>query len=1081
MNKKTSYIWRMLLICAMILLCPSIKAQSDPKIDLTLNQATFKEFLEKIKSKTDYRFIYDGVDIGSLPRITVNYKNTTVNAILAVELPKFNINYQRNGHQIVLIKQAALSSSDGPLVVKGTIIDQSGAPIVGATVSVKNTTTGTMADVDGNYTITIPAGTQNPVLVYSFVGFLPKEEPVGRRSTINITMNEDDVLLSEVVVVGYGTVKKSDATGALDLIKSGDFNKGTISSAEMLLNGHVAGVQITPGSGQPGANTSVRIRGVNSISASSEPLYVIDGVPIDNSRSSSLVGGDAALSDMSLNPLSMIAAADIESMTILKDASATAIYGSRGANGVIIITTKGGKEGILSLNYSSTIGISNVSKKLDVLSANEFRQFVPSANKDVSTDWQDEIFRTAITQDHNLTFSNGTKNSSYRASVSMSDQPGTILSTGLKRYSLRLNAIHKMFDERLILAVNASNTRYEFKNFLEQQSSGASGGVINNALKGDPTQPVYNQDGTFNEYSEENFRNPVAMAKQISDKTVGDRFIGNIDAEFFFIPKELSIKANIGYDVDNSERKAYQPRTSLIARNVQGRSVLDDNRYSSFLGEAYGTYNKVFAEKHAVNVVGGYSWQEFEATNTNIFGEGFTTDILGANNIEAARSLTRRRSNKEINRLISFYGRVNYSLNNKYMFTATVRRDGSSRFGSNNRWGVFPSGAIAWKIKEEGFMQNVSFISDLKLRTGYGITGNQDIGNFIYDKTYNVNSQFGTMWNQQQVTAYEISGISNPNLKWEETAQFNIGLDYAILKNRFRGAIDFYHKKTSNLLLEVDAVQPAVASKFLDNIGEMTNTGIEFSVSGNIIDTKEFSWNANFNIAYNKNEITKLNNDRDIYYGSVSGKGATGNLQILRVGEAFGTFYGKKFIGLKEVVDSEGKKGYVEEFEDGEHILGNALPDITMGLTNSFSYKDFDLSFTLRSSLGADVYNNTRAELENGRLPNMNTNSSGADYYSKGGTSINYTSDRWLENASFLRLDNMTLGYNFKFLPKVIKSARVFATAQNLFVITSYSGYDPEVNNRTRSGGANGINSAGIDYCSYPHSRSFLFGLNLNF
>jgi len=1081
MNKKTSYIWRMFFICAMILSCSFIKAQNDPKIDLVLNQSTFKEFLEKIESKTDYRFIFDGVDIGSLPKITVNYKNTNLQVILASELPRVNINYQINGNQIVLIKQASSSQSDAPMTIKGTVTDKSGIPITGATISIKNTTIGTMADLDGNYTITIPQGTQNPVLLFSFVGFLSKEEMVNRRSTINIMMDEDDVLLSEVVVVGYGTVKKSDATGALDLIKSGDFNKGTVSSPEMLLNGHVAGVQITPGNGQPGANTSVRIRGINSISASSEPLYVIDGVPIDNSRSSTLVGGDAALSDVSLNPLSMIAAADIESMTILKDASATAIYGSRGANGVIIITTKGGRDGILSLNYSSSIGISNVSKKLDILSADEFRQYVPSANKNVSTDWQDEIFRTAITQDHNITFSNGTKNSSYRASINMSDQPGTILSTGLRRYSLRLNAIHKMFDERLILSVNASNTRYEFKNFLEQQSSGASGGIINNALKGDPTQVVYNEDGTYNEYSEVNFRNPVAMAKQISDKTVGDRFIGNADAEFFFIPKELSVKVNIGYDVDNSERKAYQPRTSMIAKYVQGRSVLDDNRYASFLTEVYGTYNKVFAEKHALNIVGGYSWQEFEANRLSIIGEGFTTDILGADNMEGARTLTHRSSNKEINRLISFYGRINYSLNNRYMFTATVRRDGSSRFGANNRWGVFPSGALAWKVKEENFMKDINFISDLKLRVGYGITGNQDIGNFIYDKTYNVNSLFGTMWNQQQITAYEIAGISNPNLKWEETSQFNVGVDYGIVGNRFRGAIDFYRKKTSNLLLEVDAIQPAVASKFLDNVGEMTNTGIEFSINGNIIDNKDFSWNANFNIAYNKNEITKLNNDRDIYYGSASGKGASGNLQILRVGEAFGTFYGKKFIGFKEVVDDQGNKGYVEEFEEGDHILGNALPDVTIGLTNSFRYKDFDLSFVLRSSLGADVYNNTRAELENGRLPNMNSNLSGADFYSKGGTGITYNSSRWIEDASFLRLDNMTIGYNFNIFPKVIKSARVFATAQNLFVITSYSGYDPEVNNRTRSGGANGINSTGIDYCSYPHSRTFLFGLNLNF
>lgn len=1075
-NKLTNLI-KPVLVCLFLFWGVSVQAQNRQNIDLVLDQVTFKAFLHAIESKTDYRFMYDGLDINSVSKITVSYKNTRVQSILDKELLPYGIGYQINGNQIVLIKKA--SKLDTPWVVKGTITDLTGEPAIGAAVVLKgNVSVGTIADIDGNYTITIPQGTENPVLVYSLVGLVSKEETVNKRAHINVTLKENEILLSEVVVVGYGSVKKSDATGALDVIKDANFNKGIVSSPEMLLNGHVAGVQITPGSGQPGANTSVRIRGISSISASSEPLYVIDGVPVDNTRKSSFVGEDAALSDVSLNPLSTIAPADIESMTILKDASATAIYGSRGANGVIIITTKGGKDGVRSVNYSSSVGIATVSKKIDVLSADKFRHYVSAANKDVSTDWQEEIFRTAFTQDHNLTFSNGTKQTAYRASLSMSDQPGIVLNTGFKRYTLRLNATHKMFDDRLVLSVNANHTHYNFKNLLEQQSGGSAGGVLNNALKGDPTQPVYNKDGSFNEYSEENFRNPVAMSKQISDKTTGDRFIANADAEFFFIPKELSLKATIGYDVDHSERKAYQPRTSILASNVQGRSVLDNMKYAGLLTEVYGTYNKVFAGCHALNLVGGYSWQEYETNRLSIKGEGYTTDILGADNIEGAKSVVRSNV-KEINRLISFYGRINYGLMDKYMFTATVRRDGSSRFGSNNKWGIFPSGAFAWKVKEEGFMKNISFISDLKLRLGYGITGNQDIGNFIYDKTYSVNSQHATMWNQQLMPGYIISGISNPNLKWEETAQFNAGIDYAFVNNRFRGAIDFYRKVTSNLLLEVDAIQPAVASKFLDNVGEMTNTGVEFSINGTVIDHKDFNWNSGFNIAYNKNKITKLNNDRDIYYGVVSGKGAGGYPQLLRVGEAFGTFYGKKFKGFEEIVDPvTGRKACVETFEDGEHILGNALPDITLGLTNSLSYKNVDLSSVFRSALGAEVFNNTRAELENGRLPNMNTNTSGAEFYQKGGGGITYVSSRWIENASFLRLDNLTIGYTFTPFPKVVKSARVFATVQNLFVITSYSGYDPEVNNQTKSGG---VNSTGTDYCSYPHARTFQFGLNLNF
>ncbi|MCD8263219.1 MAG: TonB-dependent receptor plug domain-containing protein [Tannerellaceae bacterium] len=456
MNKKINCLWRIFFISALLLSCLTIKAQSDVKIDLSLKQANFKSFLTEIESRTDYRFIYDGLDISNLPKITVNYKNTSLDKILAEELPSFNINYQINGNQIVLIiGTSPVSRTDESLTVKGVVTGEAGIPVIGVNVILKGTTIGTIVDVDGNYAITIPQGTNNPVLVFSYLGYQTQETAVNKRATINMIMGEDEVLLSEIVVVGYGVVKKSDATGALDIIKSEDFNKGTVSSPEMLLNGHIAGVQITPGSGQPGANTSVRIRGVNSISASSEPLYVIDGVPIDNSRTSSSVGGDAALSNMSVNPLSMISPSDIESMTVLKDASATAIYGSRGANGVIIITTKGGKDGVRAVNYSSTLGVSAVANKIDVLSANEFRNYVAGANKDVSTDWQDAIFRTTLTQDHNITFSNGTKNTSYRASLSMSDQPGIILSIGLRRYSLRLNAIHKMFEDRLALAVNA--------------------------------------------------------------------------------------------------------------------------------------------------------------------------------------------------------------------------------------------------------------------------------------------------------------------------------------------------------------------------------------------------------------------------------------------------------------------------------------------------------------------------------------------------------------------------------------------------------------------------------------------------
>ena len=405
------------------------------------------------------------------------------------------------------------------------------------------------------------------------------------------------------------------------------------------------------------------------------------------------------------------------------------------------------------------------------------------------------------------------------------------------------------------------------------------------------------------------------------------------------------------------------------------------------------------------------------------------------------------------------------------MFTATVRRDGSSRFGTNNRWAVFPSAAFAWKIKEEAFLQDVSFVNDLKLRLGYGITGNQDIGNFRYSQTYSIDSKQGTSFGEIFYPGYNITAIANPNLKWEQTAQFNIGVDYSFLNNRLRGSFDVYNKKTSNLLLTIDAIQPAVSSTYLDNVGSMVNRGAEFSLNAAIISSKDFFWDASFNAAYNKNKVTELYNDKDIVYGVVSGAGAYGNTQILQVGESIGSFYGQKFIGI------EGGK---EIFESDERtVVGNALPDFILGLTNSFKYKNWDLSFILRSNLGVQVYNNTRAEMAQGsRLPGQNTNLEGAEFHAAGGGGIVYSSSRWVENAAFLKLDNLTLGYNFKVTPKVVKSARVYVTAQNLFTITKYTGYSPEVNNISSD---KDVKAIGIDYCSYPFARTFTIGLNVNF
>jgi len=1062
MFKKTKVFLMTTALC-----CLSIPLFSQT-ITFNIKNVTVKEAIESLKDNSGYSFVYEKNDLDTRKIISVSATQKSINDIVNQIIRGQNVGYEITGKSIAITSKRSQSSQEQTTrKLNGSITDKNGDPIIGATVMIKGGKTGTVSDVNGNFSLDV---TDQSTLLISYVGFSKIEIYVGNQKNLVVKLQEDVKNLEEIVVVGYGSIRKSDATGALSVIKSDDFNKGTVTSPDMLLNGHVAGVQVTPGNGQPGANTNVRIRGVNSISASSEPLYVIDGVPVDNSRSSAFAGNDLALSSTTLNPLSMIASSDIESMTILKDASATAIYGSRGANGVIIIKTKSGKEGTTSISYSGSTGMSTVSKEIEVLTADQYRSFVPGSGT-ATTNWQDAIFRTAMTQNHNVMFSSGNQTTSYRASLSASLQDGIILNTGLDRYTGRFNINHKMFDDRLIISMNVNNTNYKFNNFLEQQTSGADGGVIDNALKADPTQPIYNTDGTFKEIAGSiSVRNPVALAKQISDITDGDRLIANVDATLFFIPKVLSFKTNISYDADNVIRKAYEPTASSIGKTVNGRALLENNRYTNRLVETYLTYNNTFNTKHVLNVVGGYSWQEFNNYNQSTIATGFVSDNLGADNIGGGINQVTQ-NNHEINRLISFYGRANYNYDNKYLLTATVREDGSSRFGANNRWATFPSAALAWKMSEEGFMKDMTSINELKLRVGYGVTGNQEIGNFKYSSTYAINSSAGTYFGGTFYSPYNITGIANPNLKWEQTSQFAAGFDFVLFNNVLKGSVDYYSKNTTNLLLAIDAIQPAVSSIYLDNIGAMTNKGVELTLDAEVVNTSNFKWNTNFNISYNQNKITQLYNNKDINYGVVSGAGASGNTQILRVGESFGTFYGQQFTGIVNGAETFASTKLT--------VLGKALPDYIIGFTNNFTYRHFDLSVVLRSALGASVYNNTRAEISQGnRLPGQNTNLEGAQFHAAGGGGITYPSSRWVENADFLRLDNMTLGYNFRIIPTVIKSARLYVTAQNLFVLAGYKGYDPEVNNVA---GSNGIKSIGIDYNTYPQARTYSLGLNINF
>jgi TonB-dependent starch-binding outer membrane protein SusC len=1061
----------------------------ETKINLSMKNATIKEVIEQIEEETDFYFMLKYDDYLLKKQVTLDYKQANINDILTQLFEKERYEYKIIDKYIAVrpIDEIPAEGQQGDIT--GKVTDSSGFPLPGVTVVVKNTTTGTVTNADGEYSlVNIP---NDVILQFSFIGMKTQEMPVFGKTEINVVLVEEVIGIEEVVAIGYGVQKKEDATGAVDVLSSDSFNKGMHTSPVELLNGKTAGVQITQSSGAPGAGSSVRIRGINSITGSSEPLYVIDGVPVDNNRTSvSTTQSDNATSSVTVDPLSTISPSDIESITVLKDASATAIYGSRGANGVIIVTTKKGKEGKLSLTYAGSVGVSAVSNKIDLLSAGEYVKAVQNLASEVpvnddpnnyhgytsagaKTDWQDEIFRTAITHKHDLSFSGGVEKFNYRFSAGYYKQGGIVDDTDYERLTARFSASQKMFDDKLKFDVNLNVTDYDVNNLPEQQTGGYLGGVLNNALKMDPTQPVRKADGTFNEYATD-VRNPVALLYQTEDLSEGFRFIGSVQTTYN-LADNLFVKLNLAKDNENSTRKIYHQKASSLTD--QGRAIRENLQTGSDLMEIYLNYNAKIGSNN-FSALAGHSYQKFYSDIVGVVGTGFATDQLGYNNLSADNVETT--AFKDKNKLASFFVRANLDLGNRLLWTATLRADGSSKFAEGNRWGYFPSTAIAWKLANESFLRESDVISNLKLRVGIGSTGNQDIGNNLYMTNLALGSKKGFYFGDKYYAPISPTNIANPDLKWEKTTQTNIGFDFGLWNNRMNGSIDYYYKNTTNLLVEIPAVQPAVAATYLDNIGEMVNKGIELSANYMLISKLDFNIDLGFNISSNDNEVTKLYTDAEIYTGTISGAGGSGQIQLIKEGLSYGTFYGYKYLGT----DATGNETFATA--DGStttdinqaqlQTIGKALPSMNYGFTASVQYKKWDVNVAFRGVSGNKIYNNTRAEIvQPDRIPGINTTDEATHFANANANQ--YRSSRWLEDGSYLRLDNITIGYNFGSIGK-IKSLRVFATGQNLFVITSYSGYDPEVNTIAGNSAAKSI---GIDYTNYPRARTITGGVSLNF
>ncbi len=956
--------------------------------------------------------------------------------------------------------------------VSGTVTDASnGDALIGANVLVKGSGTGTITDIDGTYSLSASEG---DVLVFSYAGYTDQEVVVGASSTVNVSLAAGK-LLDEVVVVGYGTQSRRDISGAVTSIKSGDFNGGVISSAENLIQGKAAGVQIINSNGDPGGGVNIRIRGTSSIRSGNGPLYVVDGVPLDggniNAASPDLGAGDGA----ARNPLNFINPGDIASMDILKDASATAIYGARGANGVVLITTKKGTGASQGLQYSASLSSSTITKKYDLLDGPGFLKGAvalgateDAINKRGSTDWQDEIFRTAISTTHNLSYGGGGPASNYRLSLGYQDQQGIIKESSMQRYSVRANTSHKMFNDKLTI-----DAQFTFANVRDQQApmsdnAGYEGSVLGAALSANPTQNVTDAEGKYIQPGNDQ-RNPVAWLAYHDDKSNLNRMLGSVSATYN-ISSHFSYKLNFGADRSVSNRKAALSRLFNINDiGGRGRAFIINLNSANTLLEHTLNYNTKIGANNRLDAVVGYSYQKYDNTNTLIRMQYFKTDDLDqmvnnpqAINFQNNNDAYRVRGGAGIDELQSFFGRVRYVINDKFDFSGTLRADGSSKFGGNNQYGIFPAFNIGWRLSEGAFIPEA--FTNLKLRAGWGRTGNQEFGNGnqLSRKRFNDDGNL------------EDASFANPDLKWETTDQVNLGLDYEISSGKVYGSIDFFTKKTLDLLVRTNSAQPAPQPFVWENLdGEVKNTGVEFSIGSELVKQDNFKWNINGNLTYIKNIVE--NTGRSIQTGVINGQGLSGaTAQLIADGQPLYAYYLRTFEGFTP----EGLNIY----KDNEAItfVGKSpLPKLTLGLTNNFNFGNLDISIFVNGMFGHYIYNNTaNALFSSGSLGNARNTST--DVVGNGESRVNSAdaSTRFLEKGDFLRLQNMTIGYNLPMSNKTIKGLRLYITAQNLLTFTGYSGQDPEVDTNKA---LDGVPSAGIDYLSYPRARTFTFGANVNF
>lgn len=1018
------------------------------------------------------------------------------------------INYEKYIFFIILaIIVSPLYGQEGVVELKGEVMDSIGSKLPRTTISITSSTEKFTTDNEGNYRLRV---SRDDVLIFSHVGYIEKEVKV-----LDLINNPNVILkslsrgLDEVVVIGYGTVRKTDLTGSVVTLSTKDFNKGAITSADQLIAGKAPGVQVVQNSGEPGGGITVNIRGVGSINAGVNPLYVIDGLPLDNSAVVTGSGTNFTGMRTPRNPLNSINPNDIASIEILKDASATAIYGARGANGVVLITTKSGRAGALRINYDVYAGVQNVAHKIRLLDAKEYMEVINAiidegggnASQKVTsisgngTDWLEQVYNNnAVIQNHNLAMSGGSEKTTFMASLNYYNQEGILINSSNTRYAARLNLTHKTSD-RFQIGLNLNTSYVKDRYVPNGMDLNERAGIIYAAINYDPTLPVYDENGKYTLSKDMNIDNPLAIANGKTAVSNLYRTFGTIYGEYSIL-KGLSAKINIGGEIVNQRRDTYVGRLTIDGAAAGGIASILTGKNSNYLLEGTLTYKERIG-KSSINAVLGMTGQRFVENSLNAEARGFPSDAIGTDNL----SLGDRRtfingSSKSENSLLSYLGRVSYIYNNKYLATATMRIDGSSRFGSNNKFGYFPSIALAWKINEESFLNNAELISNLKLRASWGQTGNQEIGN------YQSISTFGTgniaVFNNTQVSSVAPSRIANPNLKWETSEQLDLGLDFGILNNRIFGSIEWYSKTTKDMLLNLPIPRSLGFSTMLSNVGSMRNSGFEVLLS-TINLNRKLMWNSSIVFTTLRNKVLDLGGIENIISGSA---GSTSSIAITQVGKPVNSFYGYIIDGVWQKDDDFSQTNDLVKpgdlkFRDinGDRvvnasdrmILGNSFPDYTWSFTNNFEYKGVQLYIFLEGVHGAKMLNNNLvdtyfpANLKRNRfatpLLNRWTESNPSIVYpsfvnpnSQGDKTVNsYT----VEDASYIRLTTVRLSYSLPFKTKAIKGITIYVSGQNIWTQTDYTGFDPALN---PYGGAN----FRIDWNAYPSAKTYLLGMTID-